>query len=63
MNLKRKLLEHEEGFLHNPRGMAKMHYKDMAESINPYTLGSLECGEYIDEFQKCMKIFEPMEAF
>jgi hypothetical protein len=56
--LKRELDEHEIMFKTMPRDMALMHYKDMCEPFNPYTLGSVESLEYTDAFQKCMRLFE-----
>lgn len=58
MTLKRALNEAEELYIKNPRGMANMHWNDNAEQNNPYKLGTVECGEYIDEFHKLDKRFD-----
>ena len=50
--LKRELSKEEAYYQSNPRGMAMYHWSENGEDSNPYKLGSVECGEYIDEFHK-----------
>jgi hypothetical protein len=54
MTLIRKLDKQENYYESNPIGMAQLHHRLEGVSNNPYKLGTVECGEYINAFQKIM---------
>ena len=59
--LKRNLTERERALVLFPRAMAKMHFKDIGEPMNPYLLGSLDGLDYVSEYQNCMDIFNQLD--
>ena len=52
--LKRELDTYEKLYQTEPSQLAAWHWSQNGESHNPYKLGTVECGEYINAFQKLM---------
>jgi len=52
MTLIRQLDRQESYYESNPIEMAQLHHRLEGVSNNPYKLGTVECGEYINAFQK-----------